>query len=859
MNAGVRVLLVEDNVVDAELLVREMQRGQLGVDALRVDTKETLEDALQAFRPDIVLSDYSLPGFGGIDALAIVREQSPGTPFIFVSGTIGEERAIEALKRGAVDYVLKENRARLVPAMRRALQEATERSARQTAELNLEASEKRFQLFMHHLPSATMMTNAEGLFTYVNPGAVLMIGKSVDEIIGHSIHEVFPSAYADTFVSKVKTAIETRAVDSTLEEMPTATGLRHFHTCRFPVFDHQGEVVLVGTIATDMTENLAQQHKIARLSRIHAFLSAINATIIRVRYRQELFREVCRVAVTEGGFRMAGIGILDPDGHKLVPVAWNGFKRASVKELLSVANVAEDPGIASHAIRRQRAFVVSDIERSPHTPAKPNAQKHDYRSIVTLPLMMKRQAIGVVIFCATEAAFFDQEELELLNGLMEDISYALDYISKEQTLSYVSQFDSLTGLSNREVFYEQLTRAMKPADEKPSPMAVMAIDLQQFGSINHTFGRSAGDQFLKMFANRLRSMFSGPAAAVSRISGDRFAVAIIDEQATSLGRLLETSVIQPLSTPVIVDGMEIHITIKIGIAMFPNDGAEADIIMRNAEAALQRAKDTVEGYAFYSPEMSARVAARLRLAGQLRKALDARQFFLCYQPKVDLRTRQMLGLEALIRWRHPTQGIVSPSEFIPLLEESGMIVAVGRWVIEQVVADIRNWRERGLNVPPVAVNVSQRQVRQKDFVASVTSAVDGTGGIDLEITESLIMEDTEASVDKLRQLRAAGLRIFMDDFGTGYSSLSQLVQLPLDAFKIDRAFIATMSEMPETRLIIETMISLAHAVGIDVVAEGVETEEQAEILLSLGCDQAQGYLFSWPITATEIEKQLSKV
>jgi EAL domain-containing protein (putative c-di-GMP-specific phosphodiesterase class I) len=305
--------------------------------------------------------------------------------------------------------------------------------------------------------------------------------------------------------------------------------------------------------------------------------------------------------------------------------------------------------------------------------------------------------------------------------------------------------------------------------------------------------------------------------------------------------------------PIVIDGIELHIAFKVGVAIYPGDGDDTDVLFKNAEAALQRAKETTAMCVFYSSEMNARVAERLRFETRLHRAVEQNQFELYYQPKVDMKTRSILGLEALIRWNDPEHGMISPLQFVPLLEQSGMIVDVGRWIFRQAMTDIRRWQSAGLVAPRVAVNVSQVQLQQRDFVEMVFAAIGYMKGqpvlCDLEITESLVMQDGEAGIEKLRRLRAAGMRIFMDDFGTGYSSLSQVTALPLDALKIDRSFISNMSR---DMALISTIISLAHALKVDVVAEGVETEEQARVLLDLNCGQAQGYLFSRPVPAHTI-------
>jgi EAL domain-containing protein (putative c-di-GMP-specific phosphodiesterase class I) len=283
----------------------------------------------------------------------------------------------------------------------------------------------------------------------------------------------------------------------------------------------------------------------------------------------------------------------------------------------------------------------------------------------------------------------------------------------------------------------------------------------------------------------------------------------------------------------------------------------------NAEAALKRAKDAADPYLFYSPEMNARVAQRLHLESRLRKAVTQKEFVLHYQTKVDLATRRIRGLEALIRWNDSEFGVVSPLDFVPVLEESGLIVEVGRWVFEQALADTQRWRSLGLEVPRVAVNVSEVQLRQPNFVATVLAALGPSfsraTGIDVEITETMIAQNTGANVQKLLRLREAGLQVFMDDFGTGYSGLSQIAHLPLDALKIDRSFVAGMTISGEHMAIVSAIINLARALRIYVVAEGVETEEQAARLYALGCDEAQGYLFSRPMPAEDIAKLLSRL
>jgi EAL domain-containing protein (putative c-di-GMP-specific phosphodiesterase class I) len=294
--------------------------------------------------------------------------------------------------------------------------------------------------------------------------------------------------------------------------------------------------------------------------------------------------------------------------------------------------------------------------------------------------------------------------------------------------------------------------------------------------------------------------------------------------------------------------------------VFPDDGKDADALVRNAEAALKRAKETGERYLFYAPEINARVSEQVELESRLRKAVEQGELFLHYQPKYDLATRNLVGVEALMRWRSPDGGLISPARFVPVLEQTGLIFEAGQQVLSAAKRTYHGWKARGLNAPRIAVNVSALQLRRKTFVADVREALgdigDDGGGVDLEVTESLLMTDVDESIEKLRALRALGLRMALDDFGTGYSSLAYLSKLPLDTLKIDRSFVHGMTDNADYTSIISTIISLAQALRLKVIAEGVETEQQAQLLRLLRCDQVQGYLFSPPVPAEKLETLL---
>jgi EAL domain-containing protein (putative c-di-GMP-specific phosphodiesterase class I) len=339
---------------------------------------------------------------------------------------------------------------------------------------------------------------------------------------------------------------------------------------------------------------------------------------------------------------------------------------------------------------------------------------------------------------------------------------------------------------------------------------------------------------------------------VARISADCFGGFVEGvKQASDVAHMLEQSE-AALHGPFAIDGAELQIGVTTGIAFYPADGTDADTLLANAEAALQQAKRHGERYAFYEPAMNARVAEKLTLESKLRRALEKEQFVLHYQSKTDLASGEVCGLEALIRWQDRDGHLVPPGEFIPLLEETGLILEVGRWAIRRALRDWTDRFRRGLPSPRIAVNVSAIQLRRADFVDVVAKALAEAGveqhGLDLELTESLLMENIGTSIDKLRALQEMGVNVAIDDFGTGYSSLSYLTKLPVKSLKIDRSFIMTMVDEPESMTIVSTIISLAHALRLSVIAEGVETPEQAKLLRLIGCDQAQGYLFSKPVS-----------
>jgi len=619
---------------------------------------------------------------------------------------------------------------------------------------------------------------------------------------------------------------------------------------------------LAGNIAFAL-DHIEKEERVERLTRVHAVLSGINAAIVRIRDRQELFHEACRIAIEHGKFRMAWVGFVDRAAGLVKPVASAGevgdfFESAP---LTVIENKPGGHGLAGRAVRDMKPMISNDVTNDPQRLMRKELDERGIKSLAIIPLMVGGEAIGVLALYAAETGTFDDEEMRLLLELAGDISFALEHIDKAEKLDYLAYYDQLTGLANRTLFYERVEQLLTAAAREERKIALVILDVERFKTINDSLGRQEGDALLKQIAERMSQNDDG-SLRIARISADHFAVVGRGAQSEDeVARRLERRMQRVFGPPFRIGDTELRINAKAGIALFPNDGSDPDTLFRNAESALKRAKSQGERYLFYTAQMTERVAEKLALENKLRRALERDEFILHYQPKVDLERRSIVGVEALIRWQSPELGLVPPLQFIPLLEEIGLIQQVGSWALKRASLDHRGWVEQGIKAPRVAVNVSPIQLRQRIFVEVIEHAImEGLAptAIDLEITESLIMEDIQGNIQKLDAVRALGVNIAIDDFGTGYSSLGYLAKLPVQSLKIDRSFITAMHKDANAMTLVSTIVSLAHSLQLKVVAEGVETEEQANSLRLLRCDEMQGYLFSKPLPMAALAELLRK-
>jgi diguanylate cyclase (GGDEF)-like protein len=600
---------------------------------------------------------------------------------------------------------------------------------------------------------------------------------------------------------------------------------------------------------------------IKRLNRVYAMLSSINTLIVRARDREELYRETCRIAVEEGGFRMALIALVDRDTMSIVPVASSGTEEAltiAIKKMLSSPEEAPKTMVA-RAISEKRFILSNDSKNDSGVEFIREYVESRVCSMAVFPLIVLNEVIGCVALYSGETDFFHDAEVRLLRELVNDVTFALDFIDKQERLNYLAFYDPLTGLANRNLFLERVKRHIDNAASGGHGIAVFLIDVDRFRNINDSLGRSAGDELLRQVAQWLKNNI-GNADILARIDADHFAVVMPKVSKNgNLARLVDKKITASLEHRFNLNGAHFRIATKVGAALFPDDGTDAEILLKNAEAALKKAKTSGERFLFHTPKMTEAVAGKLALENQLRRALDNEEFVLHYQPKVNIASGKMTSAEALIRWNDPASGLVPPGNFIPILEETGLIYEVGRWALRKAVADYLHWRSAGLPAVRIAVNVSPLQLSNHSFVAEIREIIDvhehAAAGLELEITESLIMADIKHNITSLHAIRDMGVTIAIDDFGTGFSSLSYLARLPVDTLKIDRSFVTDINAGPERLALVSTIINLAHSLKLKVVAEGVETEEQARLLRLLSCDEMQGFLFSKPVAADIFEQQ----
>ncbi|MBW4053233.1 MAG: GGDEF domain-containing protein [Proteobacteria bacterium] len=620
-----------------------------------------------------------------------------------------------------------------------------------------------------------------------------------------------------------------------------------------------------------MRRQRQQLERLAQIVRVH---SAINEAVIGLRDRDELLQEACRLATELGGFCGAAIWVIDGTGCW----AWMKYRAGEMvrdSETLQRLELGDgsgaDPSLAGRALRTGRVIVCTDISQDAETPvaARELLLARGIRSLTAMPLIVEGKGVAVMTLCAQDAAPAEDGELaRLLENIAASLSFALHSLEKAEAAQYLASFDPLTGLAKRELFCERLDRllnsggegaAQEPGSADETRTAVIAVDVRGLGSLNTLYGRRFGDLLLQALVERLKRHAGGD-ERLGYLGAGTFALLehgagpVIHRPPLAFDDAL-------LAQPFEIEGREIRLAVSCGAVEHSRQVVVGAILLQRAEAALKHAKESGERYLHYRPEMSRETARRVVLEHKLRHALEEQQFVLHYQPQIDLASGKIDSAEALLRWRDPTEGLVPPARFLPVLESSGMIVPLGNWALLEAVEDLERWRLAGCGPMRVGVNVSALQLGQREFLQGLLGLAERLApfegfGLDIEITETTLFKDLPGMSAKLRELRKAGIRVALDDFGTGYSSLSLLSKLPVDVLKIDRSFVTGLPEDPASVTLVASIVELASAFDLITVAEGVESEQQLAALRGLRCSHSQGFLHSAPVPPRELERML---
>ena len=699
---------------------------------------------------------------------------------------------------------------------------------------------------------------ANGRLLDFNQTACSLLGYSRDELLALRAWDIRANVTAEDLRAETATLLRTGARTTTIR-----TEYLRKDGSTLPVESHrslldtpQGRVLVVNS--RDLSERMSAERRRAAQARYQKKVARLGQAALSKRNPAELIAKAVQ-SVLEG-LALGPVAYLERSGAQgevtLRRVA--GLGAVSEAERAAVARLAPESPLAT--LLQGSDPVVLNGPWSDALPL-PFEWLRGYGALAAVPVPGDGGPRGFLCALADASGAFGPEETRFLAAAASMVSAALHRLDSEARLAYLAQFDPLTGLPNRTLLADRFSLMIVQARRRGAALGVLFIDLDDFKLVNDTQGHAAGDELLKETARRLQSAVRD-GDTVARISGDEFTVILSDLARPDDAALVAQKIIDRLASPVEINGQEVVVTASIGIATFPADGDDAETLLGAADAAMYRAKQAGRNaFQFFTADINQRTRARAQLGRELRRALERKEFTLAYQPKIDLTSGQPCGAEALLRWEHPERGRVEPVEFIPVLEETGLIVPVGEWVLRRACEDLKHWQRLGAPAMPVAVNLSARQFRQHDLEERIRAIVSAAGVkpslIELEITESQLMHDPDHAIRVLRALGDAGVRIAIDDFGTGYSSLAYLTRFPLASLKIDRSFVADVLDDEADATIVRTIVDMAHTLGFTVIAEGVERDSQAAFLRALGCEQAQGFLFARPMSAAEFSSLIA--
>jgi diguanylate cyclase (GGDEF)-like protein/PAS domain S-box-containing protein len=714
------------------------------------------------------------------------------------------------------------------------------------------------QALIDWVPDYLWVKDTESRFIVANRALAADSGRQApSEMIGLTDFDIHAPELAAKFRSEEREIMRSgQARIDEEESIIDASGAgKWFSSTKVPLRNDQNEIIGLIGIARDITARKKAD-----------ILRDGQAQILEMIATNAPLKDVlgCLMLLVES--QLAGIFgsvlLLDRDGQHLRHSAAPNLAGDYVAAIDGL-RIGPHVGSCGTAAYLRERVIVSDILQDPRwSNYRHLAEKHGYRSCWSTPILShQREVLGVFAMYSKSVREPTEQETRLIEFTTRIAGIAIARKRAEDQIYFMANHDALTGLPNRALLEDRLAQAVLYAKRYNSWVTVVFIDLDNFKPVNDTLGHNAGDVLLKTVAKRLSDCLRAHDTVV-RLGGDEFVVVLFDQPA-DIGFVSQTvqRLREAITQPVELDGHRLTVTASIGVANCPRDGETAAMLLANADAAMYHAKELGRGgFQFYSPDLNLSAHKNLVLQQEVRDAVARSEFILLYQPEINLTSGEMFAVEALIRWNHPTRGIISPIEFIPLAEETGLIVSIGDWVLHEACRQNKTWQDAGLPRKVVSVNVSARQFTEKNLVARVTHALEETGlegkYLQLEVTESLIMRDVEAAVATMKELQQLGVQIAIDDFGTGYSSLSVLKTFPAVQLKIDRSFIKDIVRDTNDQAVATTVIELARKLNLRVIAEGVETEAQMAFLRDHDCEEMQGYYFCKPITALEVEKLL---
>ena len=711
---------------------------------------------------------------------------------------------------------------------------------------------RRFRAAMDATADAIYLIDRAGTrFIDVNDGACRMLGYARAELLGMDPRRVLSVSRDD----------HQCADQAMLEGATDIQEIQALHLrkdgSRVPVEVHRraqrsGDDWIIVGVARDISARIQAEHAISTNGKQQGLIAQFGQQALAATDIDQLHEQAVAVVAAGMGLEFCAVLECDAEGRSAVLRAGTGWRLEWTGRRLAAPGA--DGTQTQYVLAKREPLVVDDFTAETRFAPLEILAAHGIRSGLEVVIGGAGAPYGILGVYARGPANFPQGSVAFVQSVANLLGTAVERRNFEARLAYLAQFDSLTGLPNRHLFRDRLGQMLEQARRNGWTVGVLYIDLDVFKVVNDTFGHAAGDKLLALVAQRLRACVRS-SDTVGRLGGDEFAIVLANLAEPHDAELVAGQVVTALVRPFDIDGNLTRMTASVGISLYPGDGVEADVLLKNADTAMYRAKEQGRNnFQSYTAGLSDRMTRRWALAQELRRAVELEEFELFYQPQVSLATRRVIGVEALIRWNHPLRGLLEPGEFIGAAEETGLILPIGRWVIETACAQAAVWHGAGYPEISVSVNVSPVQIQRGNVPEHVEEALTrwgiAPGRFEIELTESVLLDGAETFVGVLGRLRRIGVSIAIDDFGTGYSSLSYLKHFPIDKVKIDQTFVRDIVTDQDDSTIVQAVIAMAHHLKLAVVAEGVETERQAGFLDRYGCDIAQGFLFGAPMRAT---------